>query len=238
VKTFDLLPRPLIYLITKGEMTAANYSAKKKETLETIKIAVENKISLIQIREKQLSARLVFELVQAAAQITKNSFTKLLVNDRADIALAARADGVHLTEKSLRAEVVRHVFPKDFIIGVSAHTLETALEAKKQKADFVVYSPIFQAPQKSAPQGLKKLRRSLRKSKAVSHYRFGRNKRSELPIGFEYCRRICGDSFFERCGKFAKIKPGISFVNINTQKITSYKKWTNPKSVIQNRKSA
>jgi thiamine-phosphate pyrophosphorylase len=165
VKTFDLLPRPLIYLITKGEMTAANYSAKKKETLETIKIAVENKISLIQIREKQLSARLVFELVQAAAQITKNSFTKLLVNDRADIALAARADGVHLTEKSLRAEVVRHVFPKDFIIGVSAHTLETALEAKKQKADFVVYSPIFQAPQKSAPQGLKKLAEVCEKAK-------------------------------------------------------------------------
>ena len=165
MKTFDLLPRPLIYLITKGEMTAANYSAKKKETLETIKIAVENKISLIQIREKQLSARLVFELVQAAAQITKNSFTKLLVNDRADIALAARADGVHLTEKSLRAEVVPHVFPKDFIIGVSAHTLETALEAKKQKADFVVYSPIFQAPQKSAPQGLKKLAEVCEKAK-------------------------------------------------------------------------
>lgn len=146
-------------------MTATNYSAKKKETLETIKIAVENKISLIQIREKQLSARLVFELVQAAAQITKSSFTKLLVNDRTDIALAARADGVHLTEKSLRAEVVRHVFPKDFIIGVSAHTLETALEAKKQKADFVVYSPIFQAPQKGAPQGLKKLAEVCEKAK-------------------------------------------------------------------------
>ena len=157
MKNFDSLPRPLIYLISKGEITAANFFEKKNETLKTIKIAVKNEVSLIQIREKQLSARLLFEFVQAVAQITKNSRTKLLVNDRADIAFAANADGVHLTEKSLRPEIVRRAFPKNFIIGVSAHSLETVLEAKKQKADFVVYSPIFSTPHKGITLGLEKL---------------------------------------------------------------------------------
>lgn len=165
MKKSDFVSKPLIYLISGSETTDVNFTEKKSKILKLIEIAVQSKISLIQIREKQLSARLTFQLVAEAAAITKNSATKLLVNDRADIALAARADGVHLTEKSLRAEVVRHVFPKDFIIGVSAHTLETALEAKKQKADFVVYSPIFQAPQKSAPQGLKKLAEVCEKAK-------------------------------------------------------------------------
>jgi thiamine-phosphate pyrophosphorylase len=159
------MPRPLIYFITKGGMTGANYADTKIKTLETIKIAVENKISLVQIREKQLSARLLFELVQSAALITENSRTKLLVNDRADIALAACADGVHLTEKSLRAEIVRAVFPKNFIIGVSAHSLESVLEAKKQKADFAVYSPVFETPHKGVPLGLEKLAEVCEKAK-------------------------------------------------------------------------
>ena len=161
----DSPPQHLIYLITKGETTAANFAAKKKETLALIEIAAENEISLIQIREKQLSARLLFELARDAAQITAGSATKLLVNDRADIALAAGADGVHLTVRSLRAETVRAHFPKDFVIGVSAHRLADVLEAKKQKANFAVYSPIFAAPGKGAPVGLGELRRVCEKAK-------------------------------------------------------------------------
>ncbi len=61
---------PLIYLITDGEMTARNFSQKKAQTLELIDIAVQSRISLIQIREKKLSARLVFELASEAAKIT------------------------------------------------------------------------------------------------------------------------------------------------------------------------
>jgi thiamine-phosphate pyrophosphorylase len=158
VNIFDSGQQPLIYLITKGETTAADFADKKKETLSLIENAVENKISLIQIREKQLPARLLFELARGAARITRKSVTKLLVNDRADIALAAGADGVHLTGGSLRAEIVRAHFPKDFIIGASAHTLADVLEAKKQKADFAVYSPIFETPGKAAPRGLAELR--------------------------------------------------------------------------------
>jgi len=138
-------------------MTAQNFSKKKSQTLELIKIAASNDISLIQIREKKISARFVFELASEAAEITRNTGTKLLVNDRADIALAANADGVHLTARSLSADTIRRAFPKNFIIGSSAHTIEEAENAKKQGADFVTFSPIFSTPNKNKLQGIENL---------------------------------------------------------------------------------
>lgn len=165
MKNFDSAPRPLIYLITKGDATIADYDAKKRETLRLIEIAVANKIPLIQIREKQLPARLLFDLARAAALITADSATKLLVNDRADVALAAKADGVHLTGKSLAVKVIRRHFPENFIVGVSAHTSAEVFAAKKQKADFAVYSPIFSTPDKGAPLGLDALRRICEQAK-------------------------------------------------------------------------
>lgn len=156
---------PLIYLITNGELTAQNFARRKSQTLELIKIAVQNNISLIQIREKKLSARLVFELAHEAAEIIRNSDAKLLVNDRADIALAANADGVHLTSRSLSCKTIRRNFPKDFIIGVSTHTVDEAIEARKQEANFVTFSPIFQTPYKSELQGVENLREVCEKLK-------------------------------------------------------------------------
>ena len=158
MKIFYPSGKPLIYLITKGDTTAANYAEKKKETLKIIEIAAGFEIPLIQIREKMLSAKLLFELTAEAARITKNSKTALLVNDRADIALAADADGVHLAAKSLSAEIIRRNFPKNFIIGVSAHSLEKVQEAKRRKADFAVFSPIYYTPDKGVPLGLETLR--------------------------------------------------------------------------------
>lgn len=159
---------PLIYLITDGQATAGNFSEKSLEILKLIKVAVESKINLIQIREKKLPARFVVALASSAAKITKNSPTKLLVNDRADIALAAQADGVHLTSVSIRAEIIRQNFPANFIIGVSAHTLGEAEKAKAEGADFVTFSPIFQTPSKAKygkPQGLETLREVCEKLK-------------------------------------------------------------------------
>lgn len=151
--------KPLIYLITKGEANAANFDEKKRKILQIIKAAAESKISLIQIREKNLPARLIFELASDAAKLVKNTRTKLLINDRADVAQAAKCDGVHLTESSLSAETIRRDFPENFIIGVSTHSLESAESAKMQSADFVTFSPIFASPGKGEPQGLEKLRK-------------------------------------------------------------------------------
>ena len=155
----ELFEKPIIYLITSGDANSSNFARERKRILEIIRAAVESSVSLIQIREKQLSARLVFELTTNAAQITSNSKTKLLLNDRADIALAAGANGVHLTANSLPAGIIREAFRKDFIVGVSVHSLEKAKTAKLDGADFVTFAPVFSTPNKGAPKGLEELRR-------------------------------------------------------------------------------
>lgn len=151
------LEQPLIYLITKGEGTASNFSEKRREIIDIIRVAVEEKVSHIQLREKHLPVRLLFDLTLEAASVTKKSETLLLVNDRADIALAARADGVHLAANSLSADVIRRNFPGDFIIGVSTHSLEAARSASRNGADFVVFGPIFETPGKDKVLGTVKL---------------------------------------------------------------------------------
>lgn len=150
--------KPLIYLITEGAATVENFTETKAQILEIIKIAVESNINLIQIREKQIPARLVYELAHDAAKLTKQSQTKLLVNDRADIALAANADGVHLASNSLPVDVIRKNFPADFVIGVSAHSSEKLELARNLGANFAAFSPIFFTPDKGEPKGIEKLR--------------------------------------------------------------------------------
>jgi thiamine-phosphate pyrophosphorylase len=103
----------------------------------------------------------LYELATRAAEITRGSKTRLLVNDRADIARAAGADGVHLTSQSLPAGVVRRTFGSEFLIGVSTHSLDEARAARDGGADFVVFGPVFETESKrgfGAPQGLDKLR--------------------------------------------------------------------------------
>jgi thiamine-phosphate pyrophosphorylase len=122
---------------------------------------VATAIPLVQLREKSLSARVLYELTTQAAAIAKGSTTRLLVNDRFDIARAAGADGVHLTTRSLPTSIVRSICGDDFLIGVSTHSLDEALNARTQGANFVVFGPVFETPSKQiygAPQGLEKLR--------------------------------------------------------------------------------
>jgi len=148
------LEKPAICLITKGEATVSNFGEKRREILDIIRVAVEEKVTLIQLREKKLTARLLFELTVDAAAITRGTATRLLVNDRADIALAAKADGVHLASNSLSTDVIRRHFPEDFIIGVSTHSLEAVELAAKMRADFAVFGPVFDTPGKGQPKGI------------------------------------------------------------------------------------
>lgn len=157
----EFFDQSLIYLITKGTATAQNFPEKKKRLLKLIECAVSAEIHLIQIREKTLPARFVFEIASEAANIARQSKTKILVNDRADIALAANADGVHLTSNSIPTKQIRRSFPPEFIIGVSTHSAGEAQKAKTGGADFAVFSPVFATPSKKKygkPKGLEKLR--------------------------------------------------------------------------------
>ncbi len=142
--------RPLIYLITTGKATADSFPEESRNVLDIVRAAVECGIPLVQIREKHLTARLLFSLAKDAAAITRSNPTKLLVNDRADIAAAAGADGVHLTSRSLPVSVVRQAFGDEMLIGVSTHSLEEVTRAADGGADFAVFGPVFETPRMGA----------------------------------------------------------------------------------------
>lgn len=153
------LSQPITYLITSGATTPAStpISEDFQSVLALIRAAVGARLTLIQLREKNLNARVLYELAARSAEITLGTATRLLVNDRADIARAAGADGVHLTAHSIAVSITRRTFGTDFLIGVSTHSLAEATVARDGGANFAVFGPIFDTPSKrgyGAPLGL------------------------------------------------------------------------------------
>ncbi|MFZ0751134.1 MAG: thiamine phosphate synthase [Pyrinomonadaceae bacterium] len=158
---FDL-SKPILYLITRGVSTETTTpkSPEFRQILEQVSAAVAARLDLIQLREKRLTARVLFELSEQSAALTRGSATRLLVNDRADVAAAAGADGVHLPAQSIDAATIRRTFGDDFLIGVSTHSLAEAQIAKEDGADLVVFGPVFATPSKEnygPPTGLRNL---------------------------------------------------------------------------------
>ena len=159
-----LLQYPIIYLISSGATNRETTPASEEfaALLNLVAAAVAAKVSLIQLREKHLTARTLHELTQRAAQLTRKGQTRLLINDRSDIAKAAGADGVHLTTYSLPADVIRKTFGDDFLIGVSTHSVAEARAARDNGANFVVWGPVFATDSKAGygePQGVDELAR-------------------------------------------------------------------------------
>jgi thiamine-phosphate pyrophosphorylase len=156
------LSGPIRYQITSGATTSKTTSDDPQFTsiLNHLEAARDAQVSLFQIREKALATRVLYELVTRATKITRGSSTRLLVNDRFDVAYTAGADGVHLTTVSLPAQVVRTACGPEFLIGASTHSLDDARQAREGGADFVVFGPVFETESKRSygpPQGLVKL---------------------------------------------------------------------------------
>jgi thiamine-phosphate pyrophosphorylase len=166
------LQKPIIYPITSGATTPASTPASCdfQNVLALAHAAVSARIPLIQLREKNLTARTLYELTRRCVEITRGTVTRVLVNDRADIARAAGADGCHLTTRSLEARIVRRTFGADFLIGVSTHSLAEAQAAREGGADFAVFGPVFDTPSKLSygrPVGIEALREA---AEALSGY--------------------------------------------------------------------
>ena len=137
--------RPLLYLITSGATNEQTTSSSNEyaEVLRLIEAAVAAGIDLVQLREKNLTTRVLFELGNDAAKITRETSTQLLINDRSDVAAGVDADGVHLTTQSIPIAAVRAAFGSELLIGVSTHSFEEAELAKTDGADFIVFGPVF-----------------------------------------------------------------------------------------------
>jgi thiamine-phosphate pyrophosphorylase len=129
-----------------------------EKLLKIIDRQIRSGLELLQIREKDLSARELFALTQKIVALRGNRLTKILVNSRADVALAAGADGVHLPSAAPEQTL------PGLLVGRSCHTVE---EIHNLRADFVTFGPVFKSPGKGAPVGLDALREACKGSVPV-----------------------------------------------------------------------
>ena len=117
--------------------------------------AIAGGADVIQLRDKACGSRELLQIGQTLRTITKKTGTLFIVNDRLDVALACGADGVHLGQDDIRADVARQLAPPGFIIGVSVGTVDEAVRAEQEGADYIAPSPVFSTASKhDAGQGL------------------------------------------------------------------------------------
>lgn len=111
--------------------------------IEKIEEALAAGVTMVQLREKNITTRKYFEVASKIKVLTKKYQVPLIINDRLDLAMAVGADGVHLGQNDLPVEQARRIAGKSFIIGATAKTLETALEAENLGANYVGSGAFF-----------------------------------------------------------------------------------------------
>ena len=124
---------------------------------------------MIQFRDKHASSRQLYETCIELKELLRDSGCGLIVNDRADVARATDAEGVHLGQDDLPVEMARQVLASGKWIGYSTHSLEQVAEADRSTADYIAFGPIFPTASKDNPgpvvglEGLREARRATRK---------------------------------------------------------------------------
>jgi thiamine-phosphate pyrophosphorylase len=135
--------------------------ASGKDIIRSTEEAVEEGITLVQLRAKNLSSRDFFHLALELAKNLKRKKIPLIVNDRADIAFSCGAAGCHLGQEDLPLPYARKMLGKDKLIGISVHTEEEALLAEEAGADYLGVGPIYSTSTKKSlipPLGLETLK--------------------------------------------------------------------------------
>lgn len=126
-----------LYLVTDRPLLAG------KDLVATIEQAIQGGVTVVQLREKDLSSLKFYELACIVKEITGKYQIPFIINDRLDIALAVDADGLHIGQKDLPLAVARKLLGKEKIIGVSVQNYEQALAAEEAGADYLGIGAIF-----------------------------------------------------------------------------------------------
>lgn len=126
-----------LYLVTDTELFP------RENLLSTVEKAILGGVTVVQLREKNISSRLFYEEACALLKITKKYGVPLIINDRVDIMLASGADGIHAGQSDLPASVIRKIIGKDKILGFSAGTACEAKKAEADGADYIGVGAVF-----------------------------------------------------------------------------------------------
>lgn len=117
--------------------------------VEIARRAIAGGADVIQLRDKVRGCPELNRIGRTLREITRKTGTLFIVNDRLDVALACGADGVHLGQDDIRAGVARQIAPPGFIIGVSVGTVDEAVIAEQEGADYLALSPVFSTASKN-----------------------------------------------------------------------------------------
>lgn len=126
-----------VYLVTDERLS------KGRATAEIVRAAIRGGVDAVQLRGKDLPIREQLAIGRALRTITREAGVLFIVNDRLDLALALDADGVHVGQDDLPADVVRRLVGPEWIVGVSAATLAEARAARDDGADYIGVGPIW-----------------------------------------------------------------------------------------------
>ena len=153
------LELPKIYPITDARLSGLSHA-------EQVRRLISGGAKFIQLREKYASPKDFYKSAAAALKIARAGDAKIIINDRVDIALALKADGVHLGQDDLPPEEARKIFGKS-IIGFSTHNLRQATRAARLPIDYIAVGPVFATQTKENPdkiiglEGVKKVRQAV-----------------------------------------------------------------------------
>jgi thiamine-phosphate pyrophosphorylase len=137
-----------------------------RDLLWVLEQALDGGVKAVQLREKDLGGKELFELAEKTRRLCNRYNARLFINDRLDVALAVEADGAQLGKTSIPIESARNLLGPQKLIGASVHALTEATEAERSGADFILFGPVYFTPSKAAygpPQGLTALKQLVEK---------------------------------------------------------------------------
>jgi thiamine-phosphate pyrophosphorylase len=135
---------PKVYPITDTAISGLSH-------FEQVKQLIAGGATFIQLRDKQASSLAFYSDAKDALQMARSAGVKLIINDRVDIALALRADGVHLGQEDMPVDAARRILGDDPLIGFSTHNIDQVRQALRLPIDYLAIGPIFPTTSKCNP---------------------------------------------------------------------------------------